>query len=340
MKAKWIAIAIVVAGAGAYALFSGLSKPTQPPAQTAVRSHVAAEGKIEAMPGFDVDVASGELNGKVKRILVREGDSVAAGQLVAELENEDARARVTAAERELAVARSKLRELEAGARKQEIAQAAAALAGATAEAEEAGQQVQRFRELRAKGMVAQSALDERERMFRVAQAKTREADERKRLLEEGPRRETVTLYQDQVKSAQAGLEYSRKLVEKTLVRAPISGTVIKRYLDEGEGVTPEIAILAIADLNRIWVNAEVDETDAGGVSKGDRAAVTSDAYPGRVFEGRVLQVADYSGPRKVKPSSPAVNLGMKVVQAKIGLADPGPLKLGMTVNVKILREGR
>ena len=340
MRAKWLAIAVVAAGAGAYALFPGLSKPTQPPAQAAVRSHVAAEGKIEAMPGFDVDVASGELNGKVKRILVREGDTVSAGQLVAELENEDARARVRAAERELAVARSRRRELEAGARKQEIAQAAAALAGATAEAEEAGQQVQRFRELRAKGMVAQSALDERERMFRVAQAKTREADERKRLLEEGPRRETVALYQDQVKSAQAGLEYSRKLVEKTLVRAPISGTVIKRYLDEGEGVTPEIAILAIADLARIWVNAEVDETDAGGVRKGDRAAVGSDAYPGRVFEGRVLQVADYSGPRKVRPSSPAVNLGMKVVQVKVGLADAGPLKLGMTVNVKILREER
>ncbi len=340
MKAKWIAAAIVVAGAFAYALFSGMSRPPPPPAPEAVRSLVAAEGKIEAMPGFDVDVASGELNGKVKRILVREGDTVAAGQLVAELENEDARARVTAAERELEVSRSRLRELEAGARKQEIAQAAAALAGAAAEAEEAGQQAQRFRELRDKGMVAQSALDERERMFRVAQARTREADERKRLLEEGPRPETVALYRDQVKSAQAGLEYSRRVVDKTLVRAPISGTVIKRYLDEGEGVTPEIAILAIADLARIWVNAEVDETDAGGVSKGDRATVTADAYPGRVFEGRVLQIADYSGSRKVKPSSPAVNLGMKVVQVKIGLADPGPLKLGMTVNVIILREGR
>ena len=59
MKAKWIAVAIVLAAALAYALFSGMSRPPQAPAPQAGRSLVAAEGKIEAMPGFDVDVASG-----------------------------------------------------------------------------------------------------------------------------------------------------------------------------------------------------------------------------------------------------------------------------------------
>ncbi len=71
--------------------------------------------------------------------------------------------------------------------------------------------------------------------------------------------------------------------QKTRVRTPIAGTVIRRYLDDGEGITPEIPIVAIADTGRIWINAEVDETDAGRVHVGDRASVTSDAYPGKVF---------------------------------------------------------
>ena len=95
-------------------------------------------------------------------------------------------------------------------------------------------------------------------------------------------------------------------------------------------------MLAIADLTKIWVNAEVDETDIGKVQVGNRAVVTSDAHPGRNFEGRVHQIGAFAGARNVKPSNPAANLGMKVVQVKIMLADPGPLKLGMTVNVTLV----
>lgn len=336
MKSISIAALLIVLAAGAYALFSHERKPPAPATQTAVRSHVAAEGKVEAMPGFDVDVASGELNGKVQKILVREGDAVKAGQLVAVLENEDLQAKVKAAEEQMAVARSKLQEVKSGARKEEILQAAAALDGATANMEEADKQLQRYRELRRQGMVSPASLDEKERAYKGARAKAAEAEQQKVLLEKGPKPETIQLYRDQARLAEAEVEYSRKLLEKTRVRAPIAGTVIRRYLDDGEGITPEIPIIAIADTRRIWINAEVDETDTGRVHVGDRASVTSDAYPGKVFNGRVQQIADYAGARRVKPSNPAVNLALKVVQVKIGLDDRGPFKLGMTVDVKIL----
>jgi len=336
MKSIGIAALLIGLAAGAYALLSHERKSPAPTTQAAVRSHVAAEGKVEAMPGFDVDVASGELNGKVQKILVREGDTVEAGQLVAVLENEDLQARVKAAEEQMAVARSKLQEVKSGARKEEILQAAAALDGATADMEEADKQLQRYRELRRQGMVSIASLDERERIYISARAKATVAEQQKMLLEKGAKPETVKLYQDQARLAEAEVEYSRKLLEKTRVRAPIAGTVIRRYLDDGEGITPEIPIVAIADTSRIWINAEVDETDTGRIHVGDRASVTSDAYPGKVFNGRVQQIADYAGARRVKPSNPAVNLALKVVQVKIGLDDRGPFKLGMTVDVKIL----
>jgi len=340
MKSGWVAFALLLLGIGAYALYSREREAAPPATQQAARSHVAAEGKVEAMPGYDIDVASGELNGKVQKILVREGEAVKAGQLIVVLENEDLQTRVKAGEEQLAAARSKLQEMKSGARPEEIRQAAAALDGAMADRDEADKQLQRYRELSRQGMVSPASLDERERTFKGAAARVDAAEQQKKLLEAGPKIETVKVYQDQVRLAQAELEYSRKLLDKTRLRSPISGTVIQRYLDDGEGITPEIPIIAIADTGRVWINAEVDETDTGRVHLGDRATVTSAAFPGKVFEGRVQQIGEYAGARRVQPSNPAVNLALKVVQVKIALADPGPLKLGMTVDVKIAPAGQ
>jgi HlyD family secretion protein len=287
------------------------------------------------MPGYDINLGTGELNGKVARILVQEGETVAPGQLVAVLDNADLHAQAQAAERQLAVAQSRLMEVLAGARREEIQQAAAALEGAAAGQQEAERQYQRYKDLQARGMVSPAALDERDRALKQARAQEEEAKQQHKLLLAGPRPETVKLSRDQVSLARAELEHSRKLLDKTLLRSPIAGTVIKRYLDEGEGVTPEIPILAIADLGQIWINAEVDETDVGRIAVGDPVAVSSDAYPGAMFKGRIRQIADYAGERRVKPNDPAVNLGLKVVQVKIGLEQPTPFRLGMTVDVKI-----
>jgi HlyD family secretion protein len=330
MRKGWIAAALIALVA--------ITHPRQtapPPAPRASAAYVAAEGKVEAMPGYDIDVGTGELSGKVEKILVKEGESVRAGQVVAIMQNEEIKAAVRRAERELLVARSKLAEVRSGARAEEINEARAAWEGASAVLQEAESQLRRYRELRAQGMVSSATLDERQRAHDAARAAAEQAEQRKRLLEAGPRPETVRLYADQVKLAEAALDYSRRLLDKTFIRSPIAGTVIQRYLDEGEGVTPEIPILGIADLDRIWLNVEVDETDIGKVKAGAPVEVTSDAYRGTTFKGRVRQISDYAGARRIRPSNPAVNLGLRVVQVKIELLEKTPLRLGMTVDVKI-----
>jgi ABC exporter DevB family membrane fusion protein len=336
MRKAWIAAALTALVAiGALAFFTHRQPAPPPPDPRAGPASVAAEGKVEAMPGYDVDVSSGELNGKVDKILVKEGDPVTVGQVVAITQNEEMKAAVRRAESELLVARSKLAEIRAGARSEEIAEATAAWEGAKAVLQEAESQLKRYRDLRAQGMVSAAVLDERQRAYDAARAGADQTGQRKRLLEAGPRAETVTLYENQVRLAEAALGYNRRLLEKTYVRSPIAGTVIQRYLDEGEGVTPEIPILGIADLDKIWLNVEVDETDIGKVQVGDAVEVTSDAYRGATFKGRVKQIANYAGARKIRPSNPAVNLGLKVVQVKIELLEKTPLRLGMTVDVKI-----
>lgn len=336
MKRLLIPLLLVLLAAAAILSYQYEKRPPAHGAPVALPRYVAAEGKVEALPGYDINLGTGELNGKVARILVQEGDRVNQGQLVAVLENTDLQAQVDAASRQLDVAQSRLREVLAGSRREEIRQAAAALEGALAAQHEAESQYRRYKGLLDKGMVSPAALDERERAMKEAQAKVEEARQQKQLLEAGPRPETVKVARNQVALARAELEHSRQLLDKTRLRSPIAGTVIKRYLDEGEGVTPEIPILAIADMNHLWVNAEVDETDAGRIALGDRATISSDAYPGKAFTGRIRQIASYAGERRIRPNDPAVNLGLKVVQVKIALDQATPLKLGMTVDVKIL----
>ena len=334
-KSIWIAGAAVVLIVIVYALLPHHSN-TDPENIAPLRlAYVAAEGKVEAMPGYDVDVGTSELNGRIAKIFVREGKQVHKDQTVAELENEDLQAQVTQAERELTVAKARLTELKSGARPEEIKAADARLEGDKARLDEARNQLQRNRDLRQKHMISQATLDAAEASFKAAQAAVNESTQHKLLLVKGPKAQTVQLYRDQVQQAAAALDYARKRLDKTIIRSPIDGTVIERYLDEGEGVTPEIPILAIANLSKIWINAEVDETDIGRVHLGDKAQVTSNAYPGQTFNGQVQEIADYAGARKIRPSNPSINLGLKVVQVKIQLATQTPLRLGMSVDVKI-----
>lgn len=299
-------------------------------------AYVAGEGKLEAMPGYDVDLGTGELNGKIAKIFVRVGDQVQKGEVVASLINEDLQAQVIQSEQQLIVARARLTELQSGARDEEIREASARLQGAVARMQEAHNQLQRDLDLRHDNMISQASLEASETKWKAARASVDEAEQRKKLLEAGPKPETVQLYRDQVRLAESSLDYARKRLDKTLIRSPIDGTVIERYLDEGEGVTPEIPIVAIADLGKVWVNAEIDETDIGRVQVGDPARVTSDAYPGRTFDGAVREIASYAGVRKIRPRNPAANLGLKVVQVKIQFASQTPLRLGMTVDARIV----
>ena len=169
----------------------------------------------------------------------------------------------------------------------------------------------------------------------MAIAKAREAEEGKKLLEKGPKEETIKLFEDSVKRTEASVEYYENTLEKTYIKSPISGKVIHKYLEEGEMVIEEVPLVAIADVEKIRISAEVDETDVAKIKIGDPVEIKSDAYSGRVFSGEIVDIADYVGKREIRPNNPARNLDMKVIQVKVGLSEKTPLKIGMTVDVRI-----
>lgn len=104
--------------------------------------------------------------------------------------------------------------------------------------------------------------------------------------------------------------------------APVSGTVINRAANPGEVISADKEIIRIADLSSVWVIGQVYEKDLGKVVVGSGASITSDAYPGRVFRGRVSYI------------DPTLDPATRTAQARIELANPGQaLKIGMFVNV-------
>ncbi|TAL23103.1 MAG: HlyD family secretion protein [Nitrospirae bacterium] len=341
MKKAIIAIAIIflVAVTGHIAFSKKREhEPKKEDVQTVSSArYVAAEGKMEVMPGFEVEVGS-ELDGKIAEFFVKEGYSVKKGALIARLENKDIQAKLNEAKAELSVSKSKLKEVASGAREEEIKKAKAALEAAIADKEMAEKEFKRYEELFKEGFVPKSALDEKERILKVAAAGVKEADEEKKLLEKGPKQETLKLNEDTVKRAEATVEYFEKLLEKTAITAPISGKIIRRYLHKGEMISKEMntSLVAIADLDNTWINAEVDETDAAKINIGYPVEVKSDAYPGSVFEGEVAEISDYIGARKIRPNNLAKNTDMKIIQVKIKLKGENSFKPGMTVDVRIM----
>jgi ABC exporter DevB family membrane fusion protein len=303
---------------------------------TPVKRYVAAEGKVKALPGLEVRVGS-DLISRVKRFYVKKGESVKAGDVLLELDSGELTARLREAEEELRVSEARLKEVVSGSRKEEIKKAMASLESSKADLELARLNLERYAELYRQGVVPKAMLDEKEGAYRVSAADVRVAEEELKLVEKGPKEETVSLYRGNVKKALASVEYYRTLVEKTVLRSPISGKVIDKYLEEGEAVVPETPILLVADTENILINAEVDETDIGRINAGDPVEIRSDAYAGRVFNGEILRISDFVGARRFRPNDTSKNLDMKVVEVDIGLKDKGSaFKIGMTVDVRII----
>lgn len=120
----------------------------------------------------------------------------------------------------------------------------------------------------------------------------------------------------------SALRSASQISSEVSLPAPVTGTVIGRSVNPGEVIEANKEVLRIADLSSVWVIAQVYERDLARVRVGSGASVTSDAYPGRIFRGRVTYV------------DPSLDAATRTAQVRIELANPGQtLRIGMYVNV-------
>lgn len=122
----------------------------------------------------------------------------------------------------------------------------------------------------------------------------------------------------------AKLKETGKAISDLTINSPVSGYITERNALPNMYVEPATRLYTVADLSRIWVNAQVFQNDVGRLKPGDRAAITVDAYPGRTFSGRIEEIL------------PQVDMTTRTVQVRIAVSNPGvKLKPGMFVNVDL-----
>jgi RND family efflux transporter MFP subunit len=120
----------------------------------------------------------------------------------------------------------------------------------------------------------------------------------------------------------ASLNSSSQISSEVNVPAPSSGTLTSRSVNPGEVIEANKELMRVTDLSSVWVVGQVYEKDLATIRVGSGASITSDAYPGRVFRGRVSYV------------DPKVDPATRTAQVRIELANPGQMfKIGMYVNV-------
>jgi HlyD family secretion protein len=252
---------------------------------------------------------------------VREGSQVHAGDVMAVLVNQINVAEVQTAKADMAERQAEYQRVVNGARSPERLEAKASVEEAQAVLDDALAERDRRRGLLDRGAISREEFDRSERVWQVAVARRKAADEHFTFLDEPSREEDVARAAAAIDRAASVIAEREAALSKTYVRSPITGTVLRKHHNPGENVSgsPDDPIVSLGDTSRLRVRAEVDETDIGGLAVGQPAWVTADAYGQKRFPGRVSRIANELGKKKVWTDEPAERVDSKVLEVLIDL---------------------
>ena len=264
-----------------------------------------------------IELAS-KVAGKVGWIGVEKGDKVKQGQMLVKLEDDEYRARVTEAQGALATQKARLAELRNGSRPEEIAKANAELAQMQADLTNARASLNRTRTLVGQGVQAEQALDDAEARYNAQAARVASFQKAYELVSIGPRPEEIAAVEAQIKQLEGTLSYAQIQLDNTIIRAPVSGTVLERNVERGEFVTNGFVgdrgakgyVVSLADLNDLQVELDINQNDFAKLNLQQQATVTTDAYPDRKYQGVIAEI------------SPEANRQKATVQVKVKVLNP------------------
>lgn len=238
---------------------------------------VTANGYVVARTRASV---SAKVAGRLAQLDVSEGSFVREGMIIARLENADYEAQVLEAEANIASAQAQ--RIEAEAQQTQL-----------------DREAQRLRDIRAQNveLVATQDLEAAESSAAQARARVRAAVAR-------------------VEAAEAGLRFAQASLDNTIIRAPFTGTVLRKEAEVGEVVAPSVggsltrgAVVTMADLTTLEVEVDVNEAYIARIAHDQPARIMLDAYPDTSFAGRVRQVV------------PTADRQRATVQVKVSIVD-------------------
>src|SRR5579872_4030453 len=264
-----------------------------------------------------IELAS-KVVGKVSWIGVEKGDHVHEGQPLVRLEDDEYRAQVQQYKGQLDSLQAKLAEAEHGSRPEEVAKAKADVETAKADLVNYEVTLKRTKDLVDHGIMSQQTLDDAQAKYDGQLARVRSADRTYELVRLGPRQEEIDALRAQIEQAKGSLAYSQTQLDNTVIKAPISGTILERNVEKGEFVTTGFVgdkgakgyVVSLADLNDLEVELDISQNDFAKLHAKHRGSITTDAFPDRKYTGFIYEI------------SPEANRQKATVQVKVKVENP------------------
>jgi HlyD family secretion protein len=295
---------------------------------------LSASGYIVAHHKINVN---SKVTGRVKWIGVEKGDKVKEGQVLVRLEDDEFRAQYEQAQGAVENARAYYDELQHGSRPEEVQQAQHNLDEARATAANDKITLDRTKELYAQGVVSKQSLDDANAKYDADQNRMNSLNQAYAMAKIGPRAEEIARAKGALLQAEGAAGYAKSLLDATVIRAPVSGTILERKVEKGELLTaqfastaeggPQGSVVALADLNDLQVELDIAQNDFSRLKPAQRGIVTVDAFPALKWEGQIAEM------------SPEANRQKATVQVKVQIKNPDEhLRPDMNATVKFLAD--
>jgi HlyD family secretion protein len=295
---------------------------------------LSASGYIVAHHKINVN---SKVTGRVKWIGVEKGDKVKEGQVLVRLEDDEFRAQYEQAQGAVENARAYYDELQHGSRPEEVQQAQHNLDEARATAANDKITLDRTKELYAQGVVSKQSLDDANAKYDADQNRMNSLNQAFAMAKIGPRAEEIARAKGALLQAEGAAGYAKSLLDATVIRAPVTGTILERKVEKGELLTaqfastaeggPQGSVVALADLNDLQVELDIAQNDFSRLKPAQRGIVTVDAFPALKWEGQIAEM------------SPEANRQKATVQVKVQIKNPDEhLRPDMNATVKFLAD--
>jgi HlyD family secretion protein len=280
-----------------------------------IEQSIVVSGRVQAPNRVEIGSV---ITGRVVKVLVEEGAIVAPGQALIQLETDELQAALAQANAAEAAAAAR----DAGVRELSLPQAADAVGQAESQFKFAESEVKRYRELRDKGFISDSRLQEQERQFEVAKSQLAAARTSARAQGAGgvQSREAIVKLQE----ARATRQLAASKLAQTTIRASVAGTVLVRAVEPGDIVSPGKRLLVVNSSGETRLTAQIDEKNLPYLKIDQAARASSEAFPERSFAARLYYI------------SPGVDITRGSVEARFRVPEPPDyLRADMTVSIDI-----
>ena len=367
-----VGLALILGGVTVYKISSTDTSQTEvpPPVMPEIKT-VTALGRLEPSGEIiEISASSGSEGNRIEELLVKQGDQIKAGDVIAVLDSRDRlQAALNQAQEQVRIAQANLALVKAGAKTGEIQAQQAAIARIQierdnniaaqtamvarmqAELNNAQVEYQRYQTLYQDGAISASERDSKYLTLETAKKQLAEAQANLNRIKSGQQEQLaeakatlnkiaevrpvdIAVAEAEVREAQAAVQTAQAELDQVYITSPQAGTIIKIMTRPGEVIASDEGIVRIGQTSQMYAVAEVYQSDIGKVKLGQKVGVTSGAL-GRKLTGTVDSIGLEVERQEVVNTDPTANVDAKVVEVKIKLDPESSRKVAGLTNLLV-----